>query len=198
MKIRAGIYVAAVLGLGVTVLFLGLPRCMDGGSGEVVFVEESDLEPMVTPVLRPPVVLPVRAVDWASINDAGQPAMRPPRREDLQKVAPYPEAELLGDGSLTPQQEIEVVSQLFRFYMEAFGSLPTGEGNAQFMNALRGNNAKHLGFFPFEHSRLDAQGQLVDSWGEPYFFHVLSRSQLEIRSAGRDRELYTEDDQVLR
>jgi len=37
---------------------------------------------------------------------------------------------------------------------------------------------------------------LIDRWGTPYFFHVLSNTGMEIRSAGQDGEFYTEDDAI--
>ena len=84
----------------------------------------------------------------------------------------------------------------FQLYRERFGSMPSGEDNAQFLNALRGRNPAALGIFPLAHPRLDSTGQLLDRWGTPYFFHALSRDHIQIRSAGPDRSFYTEDDVV--
>jgi hypothetical protein len=126
----------------------------------------------------------------------GQPALHPPAQSDLQNVLPHPEAAFIGDGSLTPAQELDVISHVLDAYIETFGALPAGENNAQIMNALRGNNPQSLGLFPYEHSRLDEQGQLKDPWDTPYFFHLISRTEIQIRSAGPDREMYTQDDEV--
>ena len=71
-----------------------------------------------------------------------------------------------------------------------------GEDNATFVNALTGRNPSRLAFLPRSHAAIDAQGQLLDRWGKPFFFHLLGRDALEIRSAGPDRELYTADDLV--
>ena len=43
-------------------------------------------------------------------------------------------------------------------------------------------------------SRLNAQGQLVDRWGAPLFFHALGHGEFQVRSAGPDRRLWTADD----
>jgi hypothetical protein len=40
--------------------------------------------------------------------------------------------------------------------------------------------------------------ELCDNWGTPYFFHQLSASVMEIRSAGEDKTLWTADDIVER
>jgi hypothetical protein len=40
-------------------------------------------------------------------------------------------------------------------------------------------------------------GGLVDRWGTPYWFHPNSAHQVEIRSAGPDRQLFTDDDLVI-
>jgi hypothetical protein len=34
----------------------------------------------------------------------------------------------------------------------------------------------------------------VDRWGEPLYFHAISRDRLEIRSAGPDKIMWTPDD----
>ncbi len=46
--------------------------------------------------------------------------------------------------------------------------------------------------------RINAGGELVYSWGTPFFFHQLSATQMEIRSAGPDRVMWTADDLVVR
>jgi hypothetical protein len=34
----------------------------------------------------------------------------------------------------------------------------------------------------------------VDRWGTPLYFHAISRDRLEVRSAGPDKVMWTEDD----
>jgi hypothetical protein len=46
--------------------------------------------------------------------------------------------------------------------------------------------------------RINARGELVDYWGTPFFFHQLSGTEMEIRSAGPDRVMWTVDDLVTR
>ena len=45
---------------------------------------------------------------------------------------------------------------------------------------------------------VNEKGELVDPWGTPYFFHQLSAMEMEIRSAGPDRIMWTEDDLVIK
>ena len=46
--------------------------------------------------------------------------------------------------------------------------------------------------------RVNARGELVDNWGTPFFFHSLSRTEMEIRSAGPDHKMWTGDDLVMK
>lgn len=116
----------------------------------------------------------------------------PPPRE------PEAERSHLADELHAPNrtgiQDLSVVQNLFAHYRKRFQGFPVGEDNATFVNALTGNNPGRLAFLNRNHPAIDAQGQLLDRWGEPFFFHLLGRDALEIRSAGPDRELYTADD----
>jgi hypothetical protein len=38
---------------------------------------------------------------------------------------------------------------------------------------------------------------MCDRWGTPYFFHQVSKTEMEIRSAGPDRRMWTGDDSQL-
>ncbi len=59
---------------------------------------------------------------------------------------------------------------------------------------FRGANSARERFLPDRHPALNAAGQLVDRWGTPLFFHALGAGRYEIRSAGPDRLLWTDDD----
>jgi hypothetical protein len=66
--------------------------------------------------------------------------------------------------------------------------------NAEWSAALRG---KRPGTEPWlsDHSPvLDSEQRLIDRWQTPLFFHALGNKQWEIRSAGPDRTLWTDDD----
>jgi len=95
----------------------------------------------------------------------------------------------------TVRDDIEVVQLVIESYRRANGGInPAGGLNEEIMDALRGDNLKHLAAFPPNHAGVDAQGRLLDRWGSPYFFHPVSGKLIEIRSAGPDRKLWTDDD----
>ena len=66
--------------------------------------------------------------------------------------------------------------------------------NEDWADFLRGKNSARERFLPDEHPALNAKGQLIDRWGTPLFFHAVGGSRYEIRSAGPDRKLWTDDD----
>jgi hypothetical protein len=66
--------------------------------------------------------------------------------------------------------------------------------NEDWAQELRGFNPAQERFLPDKHAILNAKGQLVDRWGTPFFFHALSPGACQIRSAGPDRRLWTDDD----
>ena len=65
-------------------------------------------------------------------------------------------------------------------------------------SALQGDNPKHINFLKQDGNRVNTKGELVDAWGTPYFFHQISGHEMEIRSAGPDRIMYTADDLLMR
>jgi hypothetical protein len=91
--------------------------------------------------------------------------------------------------------EAEAVALNIRQYRLRFGGNPVGT-NADIVKELDGGNPKTARYLPSELKRLNEQGELIDAWGTPYFFHQLSAEEMETRSAGPDRELWTSDDVV--
>jgi hypothetical protein len=79
-----------------------------------------------------------------------------------------------------------------------FGGNPVGT-NPEITQALNGDNPKQVKFISEESGlRINARGELVDYWGTPFFFHQLSGTEMEIRSAGPDRVMWTADDLVTK
>lgn len=89
-----------------------------------------------------------------------------------------------------------MVLEVLRAYRRLVGAFPAGEDNRQLVRALLGANPKRLPVLPRDHPRLSVNGELLDAWGRPFFFHLISRDAIEVRSAGPDREFYTGDDIV--
>jgi hypothetical protein len=91
------------------------------------------------------------------------------------------------------QLELENVAFLFRDYRLALSQLPTGT-NAEITAALQGNNLRQLRLPIPENVHINAQGELCDAWKTPYFFHSISSTHIEIRSAGPDQIMGNSDD----
>jgi hypothetical protein len=102
----------------------------------------------------------------------------------------YGKAEGTVQGDLTAMAEV-----LGNFALLVKGSDPLPLGaNEELVAALRGKNAVGLEFVSGESAALNEKGQLVDRWGTPLFFHARARDEVDIRSAGPDREMWTGDD----
>ena len=107
------------------------------------------------------------------------------------EVAP-PKMETLTDG-----QALEGLRLTIRNYGLRYRGNPVGN-NAEITAALRGDNPNGAQFLEGLVVRVNGNGELVDGWGTPYFFHQLAAQEMEIRSAGPDRALWTADDLVTR
>jgi hypothetical protein len=65
--------------------------------------------------------------------------------------------------------------------------------------ALMGKNPKGINFIRADAGlNVNANGELLDAYGTPFFFHQLSGTVMEIRSAGVDKKMWTFDDEVKR
>ena len=85
-----------------------------------------------------------------------------------------------------------------RDYAARFGGNPFGI-NREITSKLNGANPKQVVFLkPEDGMRISDRGELIDNWGTPFFFHQISGTEMEIRSAGPDRKLWTKDDLVIR
>jgi len=97
-----------------------------------------------------------------------------------------------------PATVLENLRSVFRDYNSRFGGNPVGT-NPEITARLNGANPQQVVFLkPEDGMRLNDRGELVDNWGTPYFFHQLSRTEMEIHSAGPDRKMWTADDLVLK
>ena len=93
--------------------------------------------------------------------------------------------------------EADKVGLMIRDYRTLAKENPVGT-NAEIMAAVMGGNAKQATLGPPEGMSLNESGELIDRWGTPYFFHQLARDEMEIRSAGADKVMWTDDDAVTR
>ena len=96
-----------------------------------------------------------------------------------------------------PATVVQNMSRVLHQYGEMFGGNPVGN-NQEITSQLTGKNPKHINFISTEAGlNINGNGELVDPWGTPYFFHQLSGSDTEIHSAGPDRVMWTSDDIVV-
>jgi hypothetical protein len=64
---------------------------------------------------------------------------------------------------------------------------------------LNGDNPRQVNFLNEQAGvRINEKGELVDPWGVPFFLHQLAAREMEIRSAGPDRAMWTDDDLVIK
>ena len=107
---------------------------------------------------------------------------------------------LLGYGAAasSPEQDLGLVKDVltaFQYTIKVPDALPTA-GNREIVQALLGRNAYKIRFlapaFPF----LNEDGELVDRWRTPLYFHFVEATEVGIRSAGPDRKMWTDDDVV--
>jgi len=93
--------------------------------------------------------------------------------------------------------DVDRLNLMFRDYRTLYRSNPVGT-NAEIMKEVMGGNPKHAQLGPPEGMKLNANGEALDRWGTPFFFHQMSATDMQIRSAGPDRVLWTADDVFLR
>jgi hypothetical protein len=84
-----------------------------------------------------------------------------------------------------------------RDFRNALGENPVGT-NAEITKSLMGDNLKQVKIAMPAGSQVNEGGELVDRWGTAYFFHQISGTEMEIRSAGPDRKMWTADDKQVK
>ena len=122
------------------------------------------------------------------------PAPAPPVASLPSATAAAPRA----GGSLAElRDEIETIQFALRDYRSAVGENPIGN-NAEITKALLGDNPKQVKIPLSPRTSVNANGEMCDRSGRPYFFHQLFGKQMEIHSAGPDRGMGNSDDLVLK
>lgn len=140
------------------------------------------------PVMSPPQALP------SSIVASPPPAATPSPEDE----PPFEGIEWLHAPDRTAVQDLQLLQEVFASWQTNFPreGNPVGS-NAEITASLTGENRLRHALIPRRHPAINAEGELCDRWGTPYFFHQLSGTEMEIRSAGPDRRHYNEDDVVL-
>lgn len=124
------------------------------------------------------------------------PTLLPPRAPGAGPALAW-ERLLAADGS--PLDDLSALGELSTAYFQA-GPAPGGQRlspgfNEDWVTALQDAEALGESALPASHPAL-RDGRLIDRWGTPWQVHPLALDQVQWRSAGPDRRLYTEDDLV--
>ncbi len=100
----------------------------------------------------------------------------------------------LNNRNQPPERDLEILDGVLSEYRRVFGQNPPGGLNAEITAALLGANDRGLAVIPSGLPAVNSAGELVDRWDTPYFFHPVSRTIMEVLSAGPDGRLWTSDD----
>jgi hypothetical protein len=199
------IWVPALLLLGVAMAVWFFLREHPSAPGAGASPENHALESAT--VTSPPPAAPV-----AKPNSSGQPAyasavtvtpsVNPPEIANATAGASVSVApgipHQLEFTDLPPETVLGKVAHAIRDYASMFGGNPVGT-NPEITAALNGQNPRHANFInPEAGMRINGNGELVDAWGTPYFFHQLSGTEMEIHSAGPDHIMWTADDLITK
>ena len=126
-------------------------------------------------------------------------AVSPPVSTPLGHAAPLLGETILRDyanTNLPPENDLTLMSHLMvnsLLLLKSAANRPLS-ANEDWVDLFRGRNGAHEEFLPSQHIALNAEGKLIDRWATPLFFHALGGGRYEIRSAGPDKILWTDDD----
>jgi hypothetical protein len=98
--------------------------------------------------------------------------------------------------TLPPENDLTLMSHLMEnsvLLLKSAANRPLS-ANGDWADFLRGQNSARERFLPDNHIAFNKEGELVDRWGTPLFFHALGAGRYEIRSAGPDKIMWTDDD----
>jgi len=129
---------------------------------------------------------------------SAQSAIRNPQSA----IAPPPaEVSHLADALNSTAGDIRADLRVVLDLVEAFRTNFPKDGNpsgtnAEITAALAGRNKLRLALIPPNHPAINRDGELCDRWGTPFFLHSESATRMEVRSAGPDKKMWTEDDLV--
>jgi len=123
----------------------------------------------------------------SAVATLSAPNSPPAERENLAARAGEYVRETNAPANLPPEMVPQNVRRAVRQYGETFGGNPVGT-NPEITAALTGKNPKQINFLNgLPGISVDQNGDLLDPWGTPYFFHQLSAKVMEIHSAGPDK-----------
>ena len=176
LRLLAALFAVVLIGLGLTMIFVLAGR----------------------PVAKKPKTATSAAQPSAlALPSNGAIENRKPEIENPPEP-PSPLADELNSPRTTIQRDLQILSGILLAWQTNFHGQgnPVGD-NADITAALTGKNPLNFQFIRRDHPAINARGELCDRWGTPFFFHALSGTRMELRSAGPDRQMYTDDDLVF-
>jgi hypothetical protein len=191
MSRKAGLFILAAITAG-ALLYFQVQRRQPASVGVAQSTPTDSRTPTQTAkrnALRSQAALPGAGAGETVAPDAlsAAPQAAPPPAPSIEEVA----------SSLPGETVLANMRTTILQFASTYGENPVGT-NPEITSALQGENPKHINFLKPDGNRVNARGELVDTWGSPYFFHQISGHEMEIRSAGPDRVMYTADDLVTR
>lgn len=98
-----------------------------------------------------------------------------------------------GVDILTDLRIVHDILQRYHVLAKNSVAVPLGD-NRDVVRALQDHKHAGIAFLPKRHPTINDNGEWVDRWGTPFFFHAIARDRMEIRSAGPDQKFWTADD----
>lgn len=176
---RPGPYVLILLLIILGVLTAWMIRVLDDPAIQRAIEEKKNKREQPEPAPQP------------SLQPAAPAAIAPSIEMDAGILSMHTE---MVQADTPPERELEIIQDLLSLQFRSGGDTSLGD-NSDITKALVGNSEKGV-WLPSQSARIK-DGQLQDRWGTAYWFHPNSPGQIEIRSAGPDRELFTQDDIIL-
>ena len=126
------------------------------------------------------------------------PPIAPPPSPESPDPTPIGDALLEGyaDPGGTVQNDLQLIQRLVMSLRTLVKTQDPGRMavNEDLVEVLLGKNDYKIVFLSTDHPAINPAGQLIDRWNRPLFFHLESADRLDVRSAGPDGKLFTEDD----
>lgn len=93
------------------------------------------------------------------------------------------------------QDDVQTVSLMLESaFLMMKNQMPSFSGNQELVAILQGKNPSSMKFLSGSFPHVGQDGQLLDRWRKPLFFHQINGSSIDVRSAGPDGIMWNGDD----